>query len=153
MSEIIERLQYIAEQHTQAWIVQNTDIPQSTLSYVLRGLRELPEKYFTSANNLYQKEVVSRLTAQGLPYQLATELMNNDVAEARSRFSWLQLIASRATISALAAQAVRDDEILNQDYIDENFSSIYSSILENMQASEKPLTEWDTYVWDAYQVV
>lgn len=51
---------------TQAWISRATGIPASTLSYVARGLRDLPIEYRDSVRNTYQSEAYYNLKTVGL---------------------------------------------------------------------------------------
>lgn len=57
MSAILDRLTYLTIDHTQTWICQETGIPQSTLSYVLSGQRDLPVEYSISVTNAYARTV------------------------------------------------------------------------------------------------
>jgi len=59
MSAGSDRLEYLSSTHTQAWISDETGIPQSTLSYVLSGQRSLPAVYEQPVINAYSREVYS----------------------------------------------------------------------------------------------
>ena len=66
MSWVTERLQFLDSFMTQADIARETSIPQSTLSYAMRGERELPVKYNPSLRNLYQRTAYAELRGAGL---------------------------------------------------------------------------------------
>lgn len=51
---------------SQSWISRETGIPRSTLSYVARGLRELPQQYKTTLTNTYGREAYAQLRNSGL---------------------------------------------------------------------------------------
>lgn len=70
------RLQYLLKNYTQKAISQLSSIPTSTLSYVVRGLRNLPGKYNSILRNLYQRTVMYNLKSLGASYYI------------RKRFSW-----------------------------------------------------------------
>lgn len=70
------RLAYILKYNTQINTSKETGIPQSTISFVQRGIRDLPKKYFTQLRNFYQRTVRSSLRNLG-----ASSVVSN-------RFSW-----------------------------------------------------------------
>jgi hypothetical protein len=51
---------------SQAWLSRASGVPASTLSYVARGLRDLPTQYVDSIRNVYQSEAYNRLKFSGL---------------------------------------------------------------------------------------
>jgi hypothetical protein len=61
---------------TQADIARNASIPSSTMSYVMRGERELPSTYNPNLRNLYQRTAYKALREKGM-----------STTQAR-RFSW-----------------------------------------------------------------
>lgn len=61
-----ERLEFATRYQSQASISRATGIPQSTLSYVIRGERTLPSKYHTVLRNMYQRTAYSVLKDAGL---------------------------------------------------------------------------------------
>lgn len=60
------RLTAVKETLSQAEISRQTGIPQSTLSYVLSGERELPDKYKKATRNIYQRTTYRQLRDTGL---------------------------------------------------------------------------------------
>lgn len=76
MSWVTERLQFLDAFMTQADIARETLIPQSTLSYAMRGERDLPVKYNQPLRNLYQRTAYAELRSAGLSTTQA------------KRFSW-----------------------------------------------------------------
>ena len=79
----------ILRERSAAWVSRQTGIPQSTLSYVRRGLRQLPDKYVNPLRNTFQREAYARLRAQGAP-----------TFEAR-RYSWLTPERAQTAIDTL----------------------------------------------------
>lgn len=65
------RLMYVSEMRTDAWISQASGIPVSTIGYVRRGERELPSQYYSVMRNLYQRESYANLREQGFSYHQA----------------------------------------------------------------------------------
>lgn len=61
-----KQLGFTLEKNTQSYVSQQTGIPQSTISYVSRGLRELPSIYDRAMRNFYQREAYRRLYAGGV---------------------------------------------------------------------------------------
>jgi hypothetical protein len=55
------RLNFMLENHSQAEVSLMTGIPQSTISYVSRGLRDLPDIYKNDVKNAYQRDAYKQL--------------------------------------------------------------------------------------------
>lgn len=97
------------------WLSKETGIPQSTISYVRRGIRDLPKKYNAVMRNQYQREAYLRLGNEGASSYQA------------KRFSWYNTIEVQTHIDTLLMK-VND---LTLGHIGARYKSIGRPVTEN----------------------
>lgn len=71
MAWYVDRLRWLKERITGQEISSNTGIPNSTLSYVIRGLRTLPSRYLKPTRLFYTRSAYRALRNVGLSVDLA----------------------------------------------------------------------------------
>jgi hypothetical protein len=141
---VTDRLMFTLETNTQSYVSEQTGIPRSTLSYVARGLRELPADYYVDVNNFYSRYVADRLFDDGAPVHQATRFANASIATVKSKEIFIRQVAQGITEQHLIRQAANDG--LSGAQIETLFTDAwyetYDAIVSSMQQSEKPLEEW-----------
>lgn len=65
------RIGWLSQRIGQSAIRQATGIPRSTLSYVVRGTRNLPTRYYDTVRKLYARETYARFRGVGMPAHIA----------------------------------------------------------------------------------
>jgi len=148
MAGTIDRLTYLKESYTQSTISEMTGIPQSTLSYVIRGLRELPVQYFGAVVNTFQTEAYRRLTTAGSPSLEAETVSRSTVDLARDKEQFIHTVANQLTMGYIIRSAVNDDAEITQSYIDDNWSTAYGDIVNSLRNSTLPVDDWKDYLGD-----
>ncbi len=61
------RLRFAQMGRSISWMSRVSGIPRSTMSNVLRGVRNLPSRYTSKARNFYQREAYEMLRDLGMP--------------------------------------------------------------------------------------
>lgn len=148
MSITLDRINYLLESHSQAWISKETGIPQSTLSYAVNELREIPSKYNSSIATVYMQDVSYRLNQAGAPANQATRLSINEPGQVRNIQNYIEDTAHKLTEGYIIKQSTAQD-IPNsklQSFIDENYETALSYIRTSLQNSVKPIEEWEDYL-------
>jgi hypothetical protein len=139
-------LQYINTTISQAEIVRQTGIPASTLSYVIRELRELPEIYAGAVSSYYSTIVAHNLVGMGLSEQQANRFTTNTPDQVLTIESYVADIANALTEGAIVRGYTRDEEGLSvQNYINKHYDEYYNSILSSLSNSDKPIELWNDY--------
>lgn len=138
MSWATERLGYLNLQQSYSQISANTGIPNATISYVINGQRNLPNKYHKSLRNYYQRSVYSDLKDAGF-----------SSTQAR-RFSWyspnkvLNVIEEITNVISQLANSrfeqYKDHLISTGQYIDDQSTMeiLTSAIRHSLQNSDLP---------------
>jgi hypothetical protein len=141
---ITDRLKYISEDNTQSYISSETGIPQSTLSYVIRGERNLPLQYYDAVNSLYSREVSKRLIDLGAPEHQANRFLAASVSTVKEKELFVAKIADGITQQNLIERAAIDDIPTSriESFFLDNWYETHDNIVNSMRLSEKPLEEW-----------
>ena len=150
MEEILERLKYMLLSYTQTTISNLTSIPQSTLSYVVRGLRDLNSMYYAAVYKVWAALSYSNLFNLGAPSYYASLLSHENVTAVKNAESYITQVADALTMGYIVRQAAIDDEEIDQDYIDEKWAVAYNDIINSLRASTKPVKEWRKDYLDIY---
>jgi len=147
MSIELERLQYLNETHTQTWISQQTGIPQSTLSYVLREQRELPQQYYSGVLTTYMTNTAYRMSDAGLPVHQVPRFQVQEPEIVRSVTAYVNDTAMKLAEGYVIKQAYDQDipDSQVQSYINDNISDAVQYIRDSLRRSEKPIEEWEDY--------
>jgi len=137
----IRRLQFVTVERPLTWVSEETGIPTSTLSYVNRGLRNLPKQYVDTIRNLYQRESYSRMRNAGAS------------SEQARRYSWYvpttvgnvmidySLKVEELAGGIVAAKLKGLERDATTDEILDLWSDARQSIVEGLQNSRKPLED------------
>lgn len=129
-------LSYLNRIYTQSEISSLTGIPSSTLSYVMRGERTLPEKYNTSTHSIYAQTAFDMLYDSGATKSAAYSMMNahpDTVIE--HEFRW-QGVVERMTEYDIRSQLKKEGIDATFENILTRWDDIYEkkiSILHKMQ--------------------
>lgn len=151
MSYITETLQFLGEHYSRRDIMAVTGIPQSTLSYAIRGERDVPLKYQAKIFGMKNQLSYALLFNVGVPSVQASLLSLEPVASVKDTQTYIAEIGAKLTEYQLTRQYDEDEETGSlQSYIDTNYAAAYSDVIASLQASEKPVSEWEDYV-KAYQ--
>lgn len=153
MSYITETLQFLGENYSRRDIMAVTGIPQSTLSYSIRGERDLPLKYQAKVFGMKNQLSYALLFNVGVPSVQASLLSLEPIASVKDTQTYIASIGAKLTEYQLTRQYDEDEETGDlQSYIDRNYAAAYGDVVASLQASEKPINEWEDYV-RAYQTV
>lgn len=135
-----ESLELLARSYTYRQIQEQTGVPQSTISYVLRGERELPEKYRQS------------VTAAGY-FQAYRELRNEGAGENSA------LIIAGESLSSIDDSLYTYEKVVEsyaKNWLDRNKRSVFSedegvTIYYNL---DKAMDKWRAIIqtWDVSTV-
>ena len=136
---------YVGDTRSDMWIARETGIPRSTLGYVRRGERRLPERYRSQIRNLYQREGYRRMREVGVSR-----------AQAR-RFSWYTPAKVREvteTVKKLVAD-LTSKRVINMighpdsEYVPADYESLfveqYQYVRDAFRESPKPYESWQDY--------
>lgn len=141
----IRRLQYTATFLSQKKISEATGIPQSTLSFVLRGKRHLPKKYISSTRNFFQRTVYNNLRGLGMSTIQA------------KRFSWysptsiieiegtMKMKLNDLTLGIIGQLTKRLDHKPTIQEINSLYGEAREKLILGMQKSHKVYEEWLDY--------
>ena len=147
MSGISDVISYLTDFYTQSTIAQTTGIPQSTLSYVTRGLRDLPEKYHAAVYAMKNTTAYSQLFNLGVPPDQAALISLEPVASLSNRESYLIAVADKLTVGYIeSVSRDSDEQLTDQQYIDKYYESAHRNIIDSLRRSTKPIDEWDDYL-------
>ena len=135
----VRRLSMILRERSAAWVSRQTGIPQSTLSYVRRGLRPLPQKYVAPLRNTYQREAYARLRAQGAPTHQARRFSWVTPERAQTAIDTLNIKRGELTMGYVQKLIAIDDLDMSDETILELWPEAEDAILEGMQNSLESL--------------
>ncbi len=139
------QLTFVAGTRSDAWIAQETGIPRSTVGFVRRGERDLPDSYSNIMRNLYQRESYDRMKQIGFSaaqanrfrsYAPATVL--DYMAEVSNK---IETLATGLAIELRASDEASGIQRPWREYLDE----ARESITKGFQNSLKPKEDWDNY--------
>lgn len=139
------RLNFLYDFYSEREISRQTGIPRSTLYDVKNARYTLPEKYYTTLRNYYQRGAYDLLRSSGLS------------TKESDRYKWyapqavydvLEIVVDIG--QSLALQSTKRKCIkLDADLIEYDFDKIYQekldAIVRNMRKSKKPLEVLETY--------
>jgi len=81
--KIEETIIFAAQYRSQQFISEMTGIPQSTISYVLRGIRKIPKKYTDSTLKYYKDETYTQINKRGGSKEMSIEYAGQDIKKVR----------------------------------------------------------------------
>jgi len=131
--------------NTQKVVSEMTGIPQSTISYVSRGLRELPKIYTTTMRNFYQRDAYATLKETGFS------------ATQANRFKWYvpetvldvtEIITDKVNSMAVGYVGHKTEGIggeFTQEQLRGFFDEGVEKVKEGLRKSYKTFEQWDNY--------
>jgi hypothetical protein len=132
------RITYTLMTRSQAWLSEASGVPRSTLSYVARGLRELPAQYRESIRNVYQGEAYGNLRMSGasstqanrFKWYVPETVLNVQSSYGLKAMEWtVGVIGSK--LKGLGRPAT-EQEVLNL------WDESYEDVIDGMQQSKEP---------------
>lgn len=132
------RITYTLMEKTQSWLSKASGVPASTLSYVARGLRDLPKQYRDAIRNVYQGEAYQRLKFSGasttqanrFKWYVPETVLNVQSSYMTKALDWTTGVVG-AKLRGLGRSAT-EKEILSI------WQESYDSVKEGMQESKQP---------------
>lgn len=147
MSIWADTLTYINGYYSRTEIQEITGIPQSTMSYVIRDLRELPAKYQAATIGLKNLTAYTALFEGGVPSVQASLLSIKSVKTISDTQAYVKAVADSLTTGYITRIMTDEDSGLSdQEIITKYYASAYASIVESLQNSEIPISEWQDYL-------
>ena len=139
------QLSFVADTRSDAWIAQETGIPRSTVGFVRRGERDLPEQYSTAIRALYQREAYDRMKETGFSAMQANRFRS--YAPDSVRYYMAEVSNKISELAwGLAIQLKESDEesgIFNS--LESYYQDAADQIKEGFQHSIKQKEDWDQY--------
>ena len=80
MSWAGDRLAYLSQKYSYSEIREVTGVPESTISYVIRGERKLPGQYFLNVRSMYSRTIYAELRSAGATPEVAARFRGRSVA-------------------------------------------------------------------------
>lgn len=140
MSDLAQRrISFILKQRSAAWVSRETGIPQSTLSYVKRGLRQLPAQYRSPLRNTYQRETYAQLRAEGAPSHQARRFSWKAPETVTEAMSTLHRKRNELTMGLVMKKLGDFDLPATQANIDDFWEDASEALLEGLQNSPESL--------------
>ena len=127
---------------TQSQISALTGIPQSTLSYVARGLRELPYQYQSSLLKTYTSEAYRRLRTEGASWIIANRKKWQNPKDVYDDIRMINFKRQELTKGAIAGILKKQGKDITGDNIEELWGQVDSNMIEALQKSKKTLEQW-----------
>jgi len=148
MSIDFDRIDYLLDQRSQSWVAEQTGIPQSTLSYVVNGLRELPVKYSSNVAETYLRETALRLSDDGLPLHQIPRFNSSDPDTVRSIENYVLETANKLAEGYAIRKAVEEDipDYQVEQFVADTILDSVQYITDSLRKSEKPIEEWEDYL-------
>lgn len=139
------RLNWLLEHKNQTEVSVMTGIPQSTISYVSRGLRDLPEQYKPSLRNAYQREVYATLNSI-VPNKVNSNRWRgyapntvNDVIKGMNDMIELYSYGAVSSIFKVLGREPTSDEIMTA------LPAARQSVIDGLANSPKSYEDWSDY--------
>lgn len=147
MSGIDDALGYLAGYYSRSEITTYTGIPQSSLSYALRGLRPIPVKYRNAVWKMKNMLAYAELFNAGVPSIQAAQISLDSVGAIQETDSYVKAVADKLTIGYIeTVMRESDEDMTDQEYIDKYYSQAYADIIKSLRASTKPIWDWQDYL-------
>jgi hypothetical protein len=142
-----DQLNWIARYRSISSIATDTGLTQYFVRKYMDDDSTMPESDFGAVHSLYQRTVAVEMFKSGAPEHQASLFISAAPDVVESRIDWIKRIASNMTTAHLAQQAYNEDIPDSQlnNYIKTNFDDLYGVIVERLQKSEKPFSEWSDY--------
>lgn len=147
MSGIDDALGYLAGYYSRAEISAYTGIPQSTLSYNLRGLRPIPVKYRNAVWKMKNTLAYAELFNAGVPSVQAAQISLDSVGAIEETDGYVKAVADKLTLGYIeTVMADSGENLTDQEFIDKYYSTAYADIVASLRASTKPIWDWQDYL-------
>lgn len=99
MSWAGDRLGYLSQRYSYSEIREITGVPESTISYVIRGERKLPGQYFLNVRSMYSRTVYAELRASGATPDVAARFRGRSVARTVAYIQESQSVATQLAMT------------------------------------------------------
>lgn len=131
------RLEYILGFTTQNQVMLETGIPQSTISRVYRGLRELPTKYLKELRNMYQRTVRFSLRSLGASSTLSNRFTWQSVTKVREVESFFKTLVDNKVDFYVNNKNEETGFTMDENELDTLSNSVKEGIIKNLSKSLK----------------
>lgn len=127
-----------------------TGIPQTTISFVARGLRELPSVYYQTVWKEYRRLSYNNLRKLGVSSFEATRLRYRDPEEIyfhQNRMSKLVNLMTRGRVGSIIA---KEGEFISEKEFWNVFDMNIDTIKDSLRKSDKTIDEWYDYLFGMF---
>lgn len=139
------RLNFMLQFNTQNEVSLKTGIPQSTISYVSRGIRDLPVEYQTTLRNAYQREAYAQLknivpnTTNANRFKwYAPERVNEVMIGMKNMIEQYSYGAVAAVFKSLGRDPTKEE-------IETALPAAQESVVKGLAKSPNSYEEWEDY--------
>jgi len=142
------RISYIAETRSDAWISEQTGIPRSTIGFVRREERTLPKEYSSALRNLYQREAYARLREEGFAYHQARRFSSYAPQSVSLKQSLMKVLIDDLTLGQISKRLQEVGLAITEENIFSIWDDTRGSIVEAMKKSHKDFETVERYLVD-----
>jgi len=123
---------------SQAWLSEASGVPRSTLSYVARGLRELPKQYSSSIRNVYQSEAYYNMKASGLSTTQANRFRWYSPETVLNVESTISMKINYCTLGAIGKKLQGLGRPATEEEVLSLWEEAHDAVFEGIQESKEP---------------
>lgn len=145
MSITLDRLAFIKSGKTITEMAKSSMIPRSTLSYVLRGLRKLPDKYITNVRNYYYRDTWARLRSAGLPTHQVRRFYQSNPSNVTEILYTVNDTVTKLRDDKIERYESRYQRELKGTELEEMKLKYEDSIRAGMKVADTTIEEWSDY--------
>jgi hypothetical protein len=147
MSLYQTELAYMTRTYSQSMLSQITGVPQSTLSYVLNGQRDLPSQYQQEVRNQYSQLTYDNLIYSGANSYSALQDQGKPPTEIIDlEYRWQNLVRKLAKYT-LTKDLIDTGLDYTDEYIESHISDYLQSSIDRYHKTSVSLIEAENNVW------
>lgn len=141
----IRKVQFLYQQTTLSKISEETGIPASSLSYISRGLRDVPRVYKTTLANFYRREAYDRLRTVGLSSYQANRFRWHAPEKVLEVENTMREKLMELTLGALSSRAKGAGGNIDPESLFKMFGEELNRMVKAIQKSPKNYEDIEKY--------